>query len=255
VMNPAAGAPRSAPLGLTDPDSNRIIASSGGDMLIQDAQADSKLVFATHLSSGSPSLAQLNLVNAGGKAGGPTPQLDDIEQVTGPGTLYMVDQGSGKIYSMDTATVTPGTYFVSQPKPSKGDLPNRADVATLNIHTGVVTDLHTGLISPKGLLFVPKAATTPIPTTTSTTPARTSAAATSTGGTGTGSPTVETVTATVDGQMTTTQFPLPSGGNAGRGGGSSTLAIIGSLMGLLILAGGLTLRIRQRRTSQPGRAH
>jgi len=256
VRNPAAGAPRSAPLGLTDPDSNRIIASSGGDMLIQDAQGDSKLVFATHLSSGSPSLAQLNLVNAAGKAGGPTPQLDDIEQVTGPGTLYMVDQGSGKIYAMDTATVTPGTYFVSQPKPSKGDLPNHADVATLNIHTGVVTDLHTGLISPKGLLFLPKAATTPTPTTTSTaTPGPTSAAATSTGGTGTGSPTVETVTATVDGQMTTTQFPLPSGGNAGRGGGSSTLAIIGSLMGLLILAGGLTLRIRQRRTSQPGRAH
>jgi len=252
VMNPAAAAPRSAPLGLTDPDSNRIIASSGGDMLIQDAQADSKLVFATHLSSGSPSLAQLNLVNAGGKAGGPTPQLDDIEQVTGPGTLYMVDQGSGKIYAMDTATVTPGTYFVSQPKPSKGDLPNRADVATLNIHTGVVTDLHTGLISPKGLLFLPKAATAP---TSTATPGTTSAAATSTGGTGTGSPTVETVTATVDGQMTTTQFPLPSGGNAGRGGGSSTLAIIGSLMGLLILAGGWTMRIRQRRTSQPGRAH
>jgi len=122
----------------------------------------------------------------------------------------------------------------------------------LDIHTGVVTDLHTGLISPKGLLFLPKAATAP---TSTATPGTTSAAATSTGGTGTGGPTVETVTATVDGQMTTTQFPLPSGGNAGRGGGSSTLAIIGSLMGLLILAGGLTLRIRQRRTSQPGRAH
>jgi len=104
----------------------RIIASSGGDMPIQDAQADSKLVFATHRSSGSPSLAQLNLVNAGAKAGGPTPQLDDIEQVTGPGTLYVVDQSSGKIYSMDTAAVTPGTSFVSQPKPSKGDLPNHA---------------------------------------------------------------------------------------------------------------------------------
>jgi hypothetical protein len=88
-----------------------------------------------------------------------------------------VDQGSGKIYAMDTATVTPGTYFVSQPKPSKGDLPNRADVATLDIHTGVVTDLHTGLISPKGLLFLPKAATTP---TSTATPGPTSAPATST---------------------------------------------------------------------------
>jgi len=44
--------------------------------------------------------------------------------------------------------------------------------------------------------------------------------------------------------------------DAGRGGGSSTLAVIGSLMGLLILAGGLTMRVRQRRMPVlPGRAH
>jgi len=226
VMDPAAGAPRSAPLGLTDPDSNRIIAGSGGDMLIQDAQADSKLVFATHLSSGSPSLAQLNLVNAAGKAGGPTPQVDDIEQVTGPGTLYVVDQSSGKIYSMDTATVTPGTYFVSQPKPSKGDLPNHADVATLDIHTGVVTDLHTGLISPKGLLFIPKAATAPTPTAT---PSTTPAAATS------------------------TPADLPTAVPAGTGGlsaptDSATIRteIGAALVGLLLLVGGVAGLTRRR---------
>jgi len=77
------------------------------------------------------------------------------------------------------------------------------------------------------------------------------------GSSSTGSPAIETVTVTVidqNGQMT--QYPLPSGGDAGRGGGSSTLAIIGSLIGLLILAGGLTMRIRQRRMPVlPGRAH
>ncbi len=72
-----------------------------------------------------------------------------------------------------------------------------------------------------------------------------------------GSPAIETVTATViDQNGQTTQYPLPSGGDAGRGGGSSTLAIIGSLIGLLMLAGGLTMRIRQRRMPVlPGRAH
>jgi len=226
VMNPAAGAPRSAPLGLTDPDSNRIIAGSGGDMLIQDAQADSKLVFATHLSSGSPSLAQLNLVNAGAKDGGTTPQLDDIEQVTGPGTLYMVDQSSGKIYGMDTATVPPGTYFVSQPKPSKGDLPNHADVATLDMHTGVVTDLHSGLISPKGLLFIPKAVTAP---TSTATPGTTSAA-------GTGTPAV-----------LPTAVPAGSGGMGAPTGSATIRTEIGAaLLGLLLLAGGVAGLTRRR---------
>ena len=72
-----------------------------------------------------------------------------------------------------------------------------------------------------------------------------------------GSPASETVSVTVSGQNgQITQYPLPSGGDAGRGGGGSTLAIIGSLVGLLILAGGLTMRIRQRRTPVvPGRAH
>lgn len=231
VMNPAAGAARSALLGLTDPDSNRIIAASGGDMLIQDAQADSKLVLATHLSSGSPSLSQLNLVNAGAKAGGPTPQLDDIEKVTGPGTLYMVDQSSGKIYSMDTAAVTPGTYFVSQPKPSKGDLPNHADVATLDMRTGVVTDLHTGLVSPKGLLFIPKAA----------------AAATSTPVT---TPGVTSVAATGTPADVPTAVPAGSGGLAAPTSAGTIRSEIGvALVGLLLLGGGFA-GLRRRRPRQ-----
>ena len=51
VVNPAPGAPASTPLGLTDPDSNRWIPGRDGGTLIQDAQADSKLVFASDLDS------------------------------------------------------------------------------------------------------------------------------------------------------------------------------------------------------------
>lgn len=159
VINPAAGAPTTTKLSLTDPDSNRIITAAGQPTLVQDAQADSKLVFVSDLTSATPTLKQLNLHNATGAAA-VTPQLDDLEQITGPGTLYIADQGSGVIYALDTATMTPGTIVVSQPKPAKGDLANRAAVGTLNPATGIVTPMLTALRSPKGLLFVPAAAST-----------------------------------------------------------------------------------------------
>lgn len=64
VINPAAGAPKSAPLGLTDPDSNRWVPGRDGGTLIQDAQADSKLVYVSDLDAKKPTVRQLNLTNA-----------------------------------------------------------------------------------------------------------------------------------------------------------------------------------------------
>jgi len=159
VINPAAGAPAVTKMMLTDPDSNRIITVAGQPTLVQDAQGDSKLVFVSGLTAATPTLKQLNLHNATGAAA-ITPQLDDLEQITGPGTLYIADQGSGVIYALDTAAMTPGTIVVSQPKPGKGDLANRAGVGTLDPATGIVTSLLTAPRSPKGLLFVPAAAST-----------------------------------------------------------------------------------------------
>ncbi len=65
---------------------------------------------------------------------------------------------------------------MSQPKPSKGDLANHAAVSTLNPSTGVVTPLLTTLQSPKGLLFVPAAATAGAPTSGASTPSPTTPA-------------------------------------------------------------------------------
>ncbi len=155
IINPTPGGPDSAPLGLTDPDSNRFIPGRNGGTLIQDAQADSKLVLATNLRRAHPTLRQIDLTNATAPSGGPaTPQLDDIERVTGPGVLYAVDQKSGNIYSIDTAAVDPGTYFVSQPAPSAGDLPNDPAIGVVDLRTGVVTHVDSTLASPKGLVFV-----------------------------------------------------------------------------------------------------
>jgi len=156
VINPAPGGPATAPLGLTDPDSNRFIPGWHGGTLIQVAQADSKLVLATRLRSHHVRLSQLNLTNAVAPSGGAaTPQLDDIEQVTGRGVLYAIDQKSGNIYSITVTRADRGVFFVSQPAPSTGDLPNDPAIGVVNLETGVVTRVDSTLGSPKGLLFVP----------------------------------------------------------------------------------------------------
>ncbi|HEY2668395.1 MAG TPA: hypothetical protein VGK51_16305, partial [Actinomycetota bacterium] len=156
IINAPTGT-ASAPLGLTDPDSNRFLPGPHGGTLIQDAQADSKLVFATDLDAKAPKLRQLLLTNATPPSGGAaTPQLDDIERAGGPGTLYAVDQAKGNIYQIDTAQVEPGTLFVSQPAPKSTDLPNDPALGVVDPHTGVVTHIDSTMGSPKGLLFVPE---------------------------------------------------------------------------------------------------
>jgi hypothetical protein len=157
VINPPPGDPASASLGLTDPDSNRFLPSAGGGILVQDSQADSKLVFVTNLGARTPKLRQLDLTNATPPSGGAaTPQLDDIERVGGPGTLYAVDEATGNVYETDTARVEPDTLFVSQPAPKSGDLPNDPALGVLDPHDGVVTHVDSTMGSPKGLLFVPE---------------------------------------------------------------------------------------------------
>jgi hypothetical protein len=159
VINPAAGAPTTAALGLTDPDSNRFLPGPAGGTLVQVSQADSKIVFASDLHAVHPDLTQLNLTNAAIPTSGDattTPQIDDIEKVTGNGTLFVVDQKAGDIYTIDTAGIAAGTLFVSQPAPSSGDLPNDPALGVLNPTTGVVTHV-ASLMSAKGLLFVPAA--------------------------------------------------------------------------------------------------
>lgn len=159
-INPARGQAKTGTLGLTDPDSNRIVTLDGTQTLIQDAQADSKLAFVSDLRNATPMVRQLALHNAGGPPA-VTPQLDDIAQITGPGTLYLADQGSGTIYAIDAGRFAHGTLIVSQPKPSSTDLKNTAAVGVLDPGTGVVTPFLTTLTSPKGLLFVPAPAVIP----------------------------------------------------------------------------------------------
>jgi hypothetical protein len=154
VINHAAGSPATASLGLTDPDSNRYLPNLNGGTLIQDSQADSKLVLAG--PHGAP-LRQLNLTNAPSthSPSGVTPQLDDIVEVTGPGVLYVVDQAGFDVFAINMTAADAGKVFVSQPNPSLGDKANVPALGVVNVSTGVVTQVDVSFGNPKGLLFVP----------------------------------------------------------------------------------------------------
>jgi hypothetical protein len=153
VVSPAASGAATEPLGLTDPDSNRFAPTLNGGTLIEDSQADSKLVFASNLGSGKPALSALKLTNFNGDPK-VTPQLDDIVRIGGPGTLYAVDQGLGNVFAIPVTAADTGVWVVSQPKPSTGDLANTAALGVVDFKTGVVTPRDFTLASPKGLLFV-----------------------------------------------------------------------------------------------------
>jgi hypothetical protein len=155
VVNPAAGAPKTATLGLTDPDSNTWVPGPDGGTLIQDAQADSKLVFATDLDAKTPTLHELNLTNAAGPAS-VTPQLDDVTPAADAGELFVVDQKAGAIYTLDTRGFGHGVLVGAQPEPGDGDLANTAGLVLIDEKTGVATPLVTDVksVSPKGLLFL-----------------------------------------------------------------------------------------------------
>lgn len=155
VANPAPGAPKTATMGLTDPDSNKWVPGPDGGTLIQDSQADSKLIFASDLDAAHPTLRELNLTNASGPAS-VTPQLDDITPAAGTGELFVVDAKGGTIYTLDTKGFGSGTLVAAQPAPGDGDLANTAGLVLINEKTGVATPLATDvkLVSPKGLMFV-----------------------------------------------------------------------------------------------------
>ena len=148
-----------APLALTDPDSNTIVPSTVprfGGQLLQGSQADSQLVFAAGAGSHAPTLTKLDLTY--GTATAPT--VDDVTFSTADhGTLFVVDQGAGTINALSTDGFPSGTAFVAQPL----DSGNPGQIGTIDLATGMITPLDTHFASPKGLLFlpIPPPATTP----------------------------------------------------------------------------------------------
>jgi hypothetical protein len=142
----------SASLALTDPDSNRYIPRDSpvfGGSILQDSQGDGQIVVVDHPGTDRQSLRLLPLSNAENSTLQPT--IDDMVEVTGPGTIYVVDQGAGTIQTIDTSGFAPGTIVIAQPN----DSGNTGQLGVLDPSTGMITHFPNTFTSPKGLLFVP----------------------------------------------------------------------------------------------------
>jgi|GEM_PF-268245 len=142
---PGAAAGATTTLNMSDPDSNNIVPSESpkyaGQVVLGD-QGDSKLIFSKNIGTAS----QVNTMLPVGT------QVDDTVWATSTkGTLYITDTASNTIYSV-TGTFKKGTAFVSAPD----DAGVAGFVGTVDLTTGVITPVVTGMDSPHGLLFVPQ---------------------------------------------------------------------------------------------------
>jgi hypothetical protein len=143
-------------LALTDPDSNRFIPLGSptlSNTLLQVAQGDGQIVIVKHPASDWHELRRLLLSNAESPSLPPT--IDDIAEISGPGTLYLVDQGANTVQTIDTANFTPGTLVVAQPSDSTTTPPTVGQLGVLDPTTGVITHFPNTFSSPKGLVWLP----------------------------------------------------------------------------------------------------
>ncbi|MCZ8516662.1 S-layer homology domain-containing protein [Paenibacillus filicis] len=137
----------SVTLGLTDPDSSKVVPDNApkfaGDIAL-DSQADSQIVFVHHPGASDQSQQVLKLTN--------NVQIDDMAWATSAqGTLYVNDSVYNTVYAV-TGNFTAGTMFVAVPKTDAG-VPGY--VGILDTATGNIQPFLSGMGSPKGLLFVP----------------------------------------------------------------------------------------------------
>lgn len=144
-------------LALTDPDSNRFIPVDAPVLprtLLQVSQGDGQIVIVNHPRAVNQSLSRLTLSNAENTI---QPTIDDVTEITGPGTLYVVDQAAGTVQTIDTSGFAPGSLVVAQP----ADGGNTGQLGVVDPTTGVITHFSKAFASPKGLVFVPGAPTPP----------------------------------------------------------------------------------------------
>ena len=116
--------------------------------LLQVSQADHQLVIVHHPGEPDQSLGRLVLKNAENTT---KPTIDDVVEITGPGTLYLVDQATGTLQTVATGGFRRGSLVVAQP----ADSGNTGQLGILDPSTGTITHFPNTFSSPKGLAFVP----------------------------------------------------------------------------------------------------
>ena len=128
-------------LNLTDPDS--LTVDTRGNILLDDQQ-DSQLIFIRDPLTANQTAGRLSITNSGVAT-----TLDDTAFAKGPDSFLLVsDLGGDAIYRIDL----PGWGFAPGTPYSASD--TAGIVATLNLDTGALTPIVTGLVSGRGELFV-----------------------------------------------------------------------------------------------------
>ena len=153
VNAPNAG--QKVTLALTDPDSSTLVPSSSpefaGDFML-NSQGDEELIFA---GASGTNLQVLKLSNA----------VDDVAWATSAsGSLYTTDSGSDAVDAI-TGQFKPGTAYTSvtpcnlNSAPAVCPAPPKYPantLGTINLKTGAISNVAvTGVVAPKGLIFVP----------------------------------------------------------------------------------------------------
>jgi hypothetical protein len=125
----------------SDPDSLKTDQSGN---LVLDSQADGELIFLTNPGTPNQLGRVLHLLT------GSSTQVtvDDTVFPTQPsGTIYVVDTGANVVYAVASHAFTPNSAFAASD--------NTGVLAQVDLTTGNLSSIVTGMKSPHGALFVP----------------------------------------------------------------------------------------------------
>lgn len=130
---------RPVTLNLQDPDS--MIVNAFGDLVL-DSQADAELITVHH-----PGYTDQAVYHLGLKQKGQAVQIDDtIFATSSHGVILVSDRDGETVYAISRNIFSPGEAFSATP----------TSVAALNLATGALTDVVTGMVSPHGMAFINK---------------------------------------------------------------------------------------------------
>lgn len=124
-------------LNLQDPDS--MVFDPLGDLVL-DSQADAELIIVQHPGTAHQSVYHLALTLKGEPA-----QIDDTVFATSShGFILVSDRDGETVYKISKDIFSPAAAYSATP----------TSVAALNLDTGVLTDVVTGMVSPHGMAFI-----------------------------------------------------------------------------------------------------
>jgi hypothetical protein len=126
-------------LNLQDPDS--MIFDPLGDLVL-DSQADSELIIVHHVGFADQTTYHLPITQGGNPV-----QIDDTVFATAShGVILVSDRDGETVYAISRNIFSPNAAYSATP----------TSVAALNLDTGVLTDVVSGMVSPHGMAFINK---------------------------------------------------------------------------------------------------